>query len=131
MMLKKTKARVVCYPCFVFFFWGGAADWIPEITPLAIFWLLTTDKNTARTPGSRGRGSTNVGAMGKKKNKKSQVVETEAWCYYCDRVFEHEEVLIQHQKAKHFKCPTCNKKLSTAGGLVVHNSQVHKETITE
>lgn len=76
-------------------------------------------------------GSKNFQIMGKKKNKKSQVVETEAWCYYCDRVFEHEEVLIQHQKAKHFKCPTCNKKLSTAGGLVVHNSQVHKETITE
>lgn len=70
-------------------------------------------------------------AMGKKKNKKSQVAETEAWCYYCDRVFEHEEVLIQHQKAKHFKCRTCNKKLSTAGGLVVHNSQVHKLTISE
>lgn len=69
--------------------------------------------------------------MGKKKNKKAPVAESEAWCYYCDRVFEHEEVLIQHQKAKHFKCPTCNKKLSTAGGLVVHNSQVHKETITE
>lgn len=70
-------------------------------------------------------------AMGKKKHKKNPVVESEAWCYYCDRVFEHEEVLIQHQKAKHFKCPTCNKKLSTAGGLVVHNSQVHKITITE
>lgn len=68
--------------------------------------------------------------MGKKKKQNAVKDEKEAWCYYCDRVFEHEEVLIQHQKAKHFKCPTCSKKLSTAGGLVVHNSQVHKETIT-
>jgi hypothetical protein len=37
--------------------------------------------------------------------------------------------LIQHQKAKHFKCDLCHKKLSTAGGLVVHIVQVHKETI--
>lgn len=89
------------------------------------------DTHTAHRLQSREAGSTHVQAMGKKKNKKSPVVDTEAWCYYCDRVFEHEEVLIQHQKAKHFKCRTCNKKLSTAGGLVVHNSQVHKETITE
>ncbi|CAM9105127.1 unnamed protein product [Discosporangium mesarthrocarpum] len=69
--------------------------------------------------------------MGKKKKQSPKPLTPDAWCYYCDRVFEHEEVLIQHQKAKHFKCPTCNKKLSTAGGLVVHNQQVHKETITE
>ncbi|CAG8521743.1 2496_t:CDS:2 [Racocetra fulgida] len=33
---------------------------------------------------------------------------------YCERDFEDEKVLIQHQKAKHFKCPHCNKKLNTA-----------------
>jgi hypothetical protein len=48
---------------------------------------------------------------------------------YCERDFEDEKVLIQHQKAKHFKCPHCNKKLNTAGGMVVHVAQVHKETI--
>ncbi|CAM9341363.1 unnamed protein product [Hapterophycus canaliculatus] len=69
--------------------------------------------------------------MGKKKGKKVVKDETEAWCYYCDRVFEHEEVLIQHQKAKHFKCSFCNKKLSTMGGYVVHAQQVHKEVISE
>jgi len=40
-----------------------------------------------------------------------------------------EKVLIQHQKAKHFKCPTCHKRLNTAGGLSVHLHQVHKETL--
>ncbi|CAM9139559.1 unnamed protein product [Ectocarpus sp. 6 AP-2014] len=69
--------------------------------------------------------------MGKKKKQKVAKDETEAWCYYCDRVFEHEEVLILHQKTKHFSCMFCKKKLSTAGGLVVHAQQVHRETISE
>eukprot|EP00242_Pyramimonas_sp_CCMP2087_P009517 CAMPEP_0198218806 /NCGR_PEP_ID=MMETSP1445-20131203/71243_1 /TAXON_ID=36898 /ORGANISM="Pyramimonas sp., Strain CCMP2087" /LENGTH=93 /DNA_ID=CAMNT_0043896011 /DNA_START=196 /DNA_END=473 /DNA_ORIENTATION=+ len=63
--------------------------------------------------------------MGKKKKK--EIVKP--WCYYCDRVFDDEKILIQHQKAKHFKCSLCGKKLSTAGGLVIHGYQVHKETI--
>ncbi|KAG9302016.1 hypothetical protein G9A89_021060 [Geosiphon pyriformis] len=63
--------------------------------------------------------------MGKKKKK----VNVRPWCWYCERDFEDEKVLIQHQKAKHFKCPHCSKKLNTAGGMVVHVAQVHKETI--
>ncbi|CAG8559323.1 3749_t:CDS:2, partial [Scutellospora calospora] len=63
--------------------------------------------------------------MGKKKSKR----QVRPWCWYCERDFEDEKVLIQHQKAKHFKCPHCNKKLNTAGGMVVHVAQVHKETI--
>jgi len=38
-------------------------------------------------------------------------------------------VLIQHQRAKHFKCPQCHKKISSAQGMMVHVFQVHKETI--
>lgn len=68
--------------------------------------------------------------MGKKRAAKVVVEEKpEIWCFYCDREFDDEKVLIQHQKAKHFKCDLCHKKLSTAGGLVVHIVQVHKETI--
>lgn len=37
--------------------------------------------------------------------------------------------MIQHQKAKHFKCHLCNKKLFTGPGLSIHCMQVHKETI--
>jgi bacterioferritin (cytochrome b1) len=37
--------------------------------------------------------------------------------------------LIQHQKAKHFKCHICHKKLYTGPGLSIHCMQVHKETI--
>ena len=68
--------------------------------------------------------------MGRKKKQKIEEEVEPPFCFYCDRVFDHEEVLIQHQKAKHFKCVICNKKLTTAGGLVIHCSQVHKETIT-
>ncbi|XP_064987602.1 protein SUPPRESSOR OF FRI 4-like isoform X1 [Musa acuminata AAA Group] len=64
--------------------------------------------------------------MGKKKKRPSKV-----WCYYCDRVFDDEKILVQHQKAKHFKCHVCHKKLSTAGGMAIHVLQVHKETVTK
>lgn len=53
------------------------------------------------------------------------------WCYYCEREFESEKILIQHQKAKHFKCHVCHKKLSTAGGMVIHVLQVHKVSINK
>ena len=49
---------------------------------------------------------------------------------YCNREFDDDKVLIYHQKAKHFKCHICHKKLYTAPGLAIHCSQVHKETVT-
>lgn len=49
---------------------------------------------------------------------------------YCERDFEDDKVLVQHQKAKHFKCHVCHKKMYTAPGLVLHAMQVHKENIT-
>lgn len=60
--------------------------------------------------------------MAKKKSK--QVIRP--WCWYCEREFEDEKVLMQHQKAKHFKCSMCPRRLNTAGGLAVHIQQVHK-----
>lgn len=66
-------------------------------------------------------------AMGKKKKRASSKV----WCYYCDREFDDEKILVQHQKAKHFKCHVCHKKLSTAGGMSIHVLQVHKESVTK
>ncbi|KAI5122221.1 hypothetical protein M0805_002710 [Coniferiporia weirii] len=60
--------------------------------------------------------------MGKKKNR----AIIRPWCWYCEREFEDEKVLMQHQKAKHFKCKTCPRRLNTAGGLAVHIQQVHK-----
>ncbi|KAG1684831.1 BUB3-interacting and GLEBS motif-containing protein ZNF207 [Nymphon striatum] len=48
---------------------------------------------------------------------------------YCNREFDDEKILLQHQKAKHFKCHICHKKLFTGPGLSIHCMQVHKETI--
>ncbi|CAO1613624.1 unnamed protein product [Jaminaea pallidilutea] len=62
------------------------------------------------------------------KKKKHQL---EAWCWYCDREFEDDNVLLQHQKAKHYKCPYCPRRLNTAGGLTVHLHQVHKAEPTK
>ncbi|MFH4973581.1 hypothetical protein AB6A40_000290 [Gnathostoma spinigerum] len=62
--------------------------------------------------------------MGRKKKRVAK-----PWCWYCNREFEDEKILIQHQKAKHFKCHICHKKLFTGPGLAIHCMQVHKETI--
>ena len=51
------------------------------------------------------------------------------FCYYCERDFDDMKILISHQKAKHFKCTHCNRRLNTAGGLQVHLQQVHKENL--
>jgi len=48
---------------------------------------------------------------------------------YCNRDFDDEKILIQHQKAKHFKCHICHKKLYTGPGLAIHCMQVHKYVI--
>ncbi|BFZ03695.1 hypothetical protein BsWGS_06734 [Bradybaena similaris] len=61
--------------------------------------------------------------MGRKKKKQIKP------CKYCNREFDDEKILIQHQKAKHFKCHICYKKLYTGPGLAIHCMQVHKEKI--
>ncbi|KAK4697868.1 hypothetical protein P7C71_g265, partial [Lecanoromycetidae sp. Uapishka_2] len=70
--------------------------------------------------------------MGKTKRKHPDIEEILArpWCYYCERDFDDLKILINHQKAKHFKCERCGRRLNTAGGLSVHMTQVHKETLT-
>lgn len=57
--------------------------------------------------------------MGRKKKK-----QTKPWCWYCNREFDDEKILLQHQKAKHFKCHICHKKLYTGPGLQIHSIQV-------
>eukprot|EP00834_Sanchytrium_tribonematis_P002089 NODE_58_length_28395_cov_1.465720.p18 type:complete len:205 gc:universal NODE_58_length_28395_cov_1.465720:22500-21886(-) len=52
------------------------------------------------------------------------------FCYYCDRDFTDEKILIQHQRAKHFKCQECQKRLNTATALSLHYLSVHKREMT-
>ncbi|PNP86073.1 hypothetical protein FNYG_01129 [Fusarium nygamai] len=71
--------------------------------------------------------------MGKKRRSHADIEEVlnRPWCYYCERDFEDLKLLISHQKAKHFKCDRCGRRLNTAGGLSVHMNQVHKENLTQ
>ncbi|GAB7329801.1 hypothetical protein MBLNU13_g01524t1 [Cladosporium sp. NU13] len=70
--------------------------------------------------------------VNKKKRNQPDLKEILArpWCYYCERDFDDLKVLVAHQKAKHFKCDHCNRRLNTSGGLQVHLQQVHKATLT-
>jgi hypothetical protein len=69
--------------------------------------------------------------MGKKRRSPTlEEILARPWCYYCERDFDDLKILISHQKAKHFKCERCGRRLNTAGGLSVHMSQVHKEQLT-
>eukprot|EP01006_Ploeotia_vitrea_P027437 TRINITY_DN60258_c0_g1_i1.p2 TRINITY_DN60258_c0_g1~~TRINITY_DN60258_c0_g1_i1.p2 ORF type:complete len:244 (+),score=32.02 TRINITY_DN60258_c0_g1_i1:47-778(+) len=65
--------------------------------------------------------------MGKGKKRKQQ----KPWCFYCDREFQSEKILLDHQKARHWKCDHCRKQLDSTQGLVTHVLQVHKENLTK
>ncbi|KAF3394104.1 Protein SUPPRESSOR OF FRI 4 [Penicillium rolfsii] len=73
-----------------------------------------------------------INTMGKKRRGPTlDELLARPWCYYCERDFDDLKILTLHQKAKHFKCERCGRRLNTAGGLSVHMSQVHKEQLTE
>jgi hypothetical protein len=58
-----------------------------------------------------------VSEMGKKRRGPSlEELLDRPWCYYCERDFDDLKILISHQKAKHFKCEKCGRRLNTAGG---------------
>jgi hypothetical protein len=59
--------------------------------------------------------------MGKKKRGHPDIEDVLArpWCYYCERDFDDLKILISHQKAKHFKCDRCGRRLNTAGGKYI------------
>ncbi|MCJ1442076.1 MAG: hypothetical protein MMC23_002568 [Stictis urceolatum] len=71
--------------------------------------------------------------MGKKKRNHPDIEEilSRPWCYYCERDFDDLKILINHQRAKHFMCERCGRRLNTAGGLSVHMNQVHKEQLNQ
>ncbi|KAL8913521.1 MAG: hypothetical protein Q9171_001709 [Xanthocarpia ochracea] len=70
-----------------------------------------------------------MGKNNKRKHPDLEEILQRPWCYYCERDFDDLKILINHQKAKHFKCERCGRRLNTAGGLSVHMTQVHKETL--
>ena len=58
--------------------------------------------------------------------KKGHIVTLKPFCYYCDKEFNNELILHQHQKARHFNCAKCKKRFSTAPALDTHQLQVHR-----
>jgi hypothetical protein len=52
------------------------------------------------------------------------------FCYYCERPFDDDRTLLNHQRQKHFLCDDCGKRLNTIGGLKTHVENVHKGTIS-
>lgn len=46
--------------------------------------------------------------------------EIKPFCYYCEREFENEKILIQHQRVKHLRCKLCNKRMDHSTGLLTH-----------
>ena len=71
--------------------------------------------------------------MGRKRKKANQTIQAKLnrpWCFYCDRDFDDEKILVHHQRAKHFKCLHCNRRLGSAAGMAAHMLQVHKENLT-
>ncbi len=61
--------------------------------------------------------------------KKGHIVTLKPFCYYCDKEFNNELILHQHQKARHFNCVKCRKRFSTAPALDTHQIQVHRQNL--
>ena len=61
--------------------------------------------------------------------KKGHLVFLKPFCYYCDKEFNNELILHQHQKARHFNCAKCKKRFSTAPALDTHELQVHRSSL--
>ena len=61
--------------------------------------------------------------------KKGHIVTLKPFCYYCDKEFNNELILHQHQKARHFNCAKCRKRFSTAPALDTHEIQVHRSSL--
>jgi hypothetical protein len=70
--------------------------------------------------------------MGRKSSKRASDKPSDdvidMFCYYCDREFDDDNVLIEHQKARHFKC-MCGKRMATAQSLSVHMIQVRHAAV--
>lgn len=67
--------------------------------------------------------------MGRKKKRAAEDPRSRIFCYYCDRNFQTEQMLLMHQREKHLRCPTCHKRMLSIPSMTVHASQMHNVTI--
>ena len=94
----------------------------------------TLPRQSARAADSRGvapRESARACSWGRLFSGNVALPAAIGCSWYCgtDRTFDDEVILVQHQRTKHFQCPTCHKKLTTATALKTHCLYVHKEEI--
>lgn len=61
--------------------------------------------------------------------KKRGINVLKPFCFYCEKEFENANILLQHQKNRHFACKLCTRKFSTASSLQTHMNQVHGQSI--
>ncbi|PLW18015.1 hypothetical protein PCANC_07179 [Puccinia coronata f. sp. avenae] len=94
----------------------------PQRQSLGHLRLVNSTSSQRNMPAKKPVAKKRTKAEKKRLRKAQQAV----FCWYCEREFEDAKVLLQHQKAKHFRCPHCPRRLNTAGGLAVHIDQVHK-----
>ena len=67
--------------------------------------------------------------MGRKKQKVNHARKDDFWCYFCDREFNSEASLLDHQMMRHFSCTMCRRRGSNVMGLSTHVAQVHKTVL--
>lgn len=67
--------------------------------------------------------------MGRKKKRSAPNARDRIFCYYCDRTFQNEQELLSHQREKHLRCPTCNKRMLSVPSLMIHSQQMHNHEL--
>jgi len=79
-----------------------------------------------------------VCSMGRSKKKTAEESGSgpKPFCYFCDRDFENEDMLVRHQLGKHFSCPECavgsnRGRCEGIHGLVGHMMKVHRRECKE
>jgi len=72
--------------------------------------------------------------MGRKKANAGPKEDLRPFCFFCERKFDDVRTLLQHQRAKHFKCPDCDDggglgKCESVQGLIVHTLKIHSRAL--
>ena len=63
--------------------------------------------------------------------KKRGITILKPFCYYCDKEFDNANILLQHQKNRHFACKNCSRKFSTAASMSSHVLTVHNLAVSK
>ncbi len=58
-------------------------------------------------------------------------MELKPFCWYCGREFDSDQMLVYHQRARHFKCPKCPryKTFYSISALRTHMLQMHQQGV--